>query len=153
LLIYLPGNSLQYEGVYFDEVYDDDEPPRVILRTTTVKRRFKEFVTLQSKLEEHSSLKPHLKGIKAPNRWLNLSFSKADAAATRKAMLERYLHQLCYHSTLGACPEVLQFMAYGDDGFYPDPLDIHDPKHLLSDRLEKVTIYIFSTSKNHTGSV
>lgn len=91
---------MQYEGVYFDEKFDD-QPPKVILRTTTVKRRFKEFLLLQSKLEEHTIWKPHLKGVKAPNRWLNLSFSKADAAATRKSMLERYLQQLCYHPVLG----------------------------------------------------
>jgi hypothetical protein len=109
-----------------------------------VKRKFKEFVLLQSKLEEHSQWKSHLKGIKAPNRWLNLSFSKADAAATRKAMLERYLHQLCYHPVLGASNEVLQFMAYGDDGFYPDSYEIQDPKHLLSDRLEKVRTMFYN---------
>lgn len=131
---------MQYEGVYFDEKYEDQEgqPRKVILRTTTVKRRFKEFLLLQSKLEEQSHWKPHLKGIKAPNRWLNLSFSKADAANTRKTMLERYITQLCTHPLLGTSREVLQFMAYGDEGFSLDPMDVNDPKHLLSTKLDKV---------------
>lgn len=134
--------SVQYEGVYFDEKYDG-VPRKVILRTTTIKRRFKEFLLLQSRLEAQGHLKPHLKGIKAPTRWLNLSFSKSDAANTRRTNLERYLYQLCTHPVLGTTKELLQFMAYGDDGFGFGPLEINDPKHLLSDKLDKVQIMMF----------
>lgn len=141
---------MQYDGVYFDEKYDD-HPRRVILRTTTAKRRFKEFLLLQARLEEQSQWKPHLKGIKAPNRWLNLSFSKDTATSTRKTMLERYLNQLCSHPVLGTSREVFQFMAYGDDGFSLDPLDINDPKHLLSTKLDKVIIHMLDiTRSNYT---
>lgn len=66
-------------------------------------------------------------------------------------MLERYLNQLCSHPVLGTSREVFQFMAYGDDGFSLDPLDINDPKHLLSTKLDKVIIHMLDiTRSNYT---
>lgn len=89
--------------------------------------------------------KPHLKGVKAPNRWLNLNFSKSDAAATeqRKALLEKYLQQLCYHPVLGHCEVLLEFMAYGEEGFH-----VFGSHQLSTDpftqRIDKVCIHILN---------
>lgn len=120
----------QYEGVYLEE-NDDGQLEKLVLRTTTIKRRFQEFLTLHNHLEENPLWRPHIKGIKAPSKWLNLSFAKSESANTaqKKSMLERYLHQLCYHPVLGFCPHLRQFMAYGEEGFYafvaPDAIPLH----------------------------
>lgn len=61
--------------------------------------RFREFLTLHAALEEDSRLRTAMKGVKGPNKWLNLPFSKLDSTtiATRKQFLEKYL-QVMYHS-------------------------------------------------------
>ncbi|CAL8078290.1 unnamed protein product [Orchesella dallaii] len=128
---------IQYEGVYFDDK-EEGQPQKIVYRTTTIKRKFKEFLTLQAHLEENSACKPHLKGIKTPTRWLNVSLTKSDAtvAHQRRAMLEKYLQQLCYHPVIGFCQELMIFMAYGEDGFCS--FEVGDPKDLLTHRLDKL---------------
>lgn len=55
--------------------------------------RFREFHTLHDALEGDTKLRAAMKGVKGPNKWLNLPFSKLDSAtiATRKQFLEKYL--------------------------------------------------------------
>lgn len=124
--------------MYSDEKEDERGPQKLVYRTTTIKRKFKEFLTLQAHLEENVACKPHLKGIKTPTRWTNVSLTKSDAivANQRRAMLEKYLQQLCYHPVIGFCHEVMVFMAYGEDGFCS--FEVGDPKDLLTHRLDKV---------------
>lgn len=129
---------IQYEGVYYEDK-EEDKPQKLVYRTTTIKRKFKEFLTLQAHLEENSACKPHLKGIKTPTRWTNVSLTKSDAtvANQRRAMLEKYLQQLCYHPIIGFCHEVMIFMAYGEDGLCSF-MEVGDPKDLLSHRLDRL---------------
>lgn len=50
---------LQYDAVY---VQESEDGPRLVLQTTSVKRRFQEFLNLQNRLEENPMFRSALKG-------------------------------------------------------------------------------------------
>ncbi|CAG7815828.1 unnamed protein product [Allacma fusca] len=139
---------IQYEGVYVEE-NDDGQLEKLVLRTTTIKRRFQEFLMLQSHMEESSLWRPHIKGIKAPNKWLNLSFTKSESTnlSQRKINLEKYLQQLCYHPVLGFCPQLRQFMAYGEEGFQAFASSDAIPLHRF-DKLAKKFTGVFNSLRD-----
>ena len=60
----------------------------------SVKRRYKEFVDLQSKMEENPLLKPLLKNIKAPSKFLNLPIGNMEneIIERRRKKLNEYLN-------------------------------------------------------------
>lgn len=108
--------TIQYDGIYIKHSEEDDT--QLVLQTTIVKRRFQEFINLQTRLEENPNLKPFLKGIKGPVKWLNLPFgTKTDDATTasRKIVLEKFLQQLCERVEIASSPALQEFLAYGSN--------------------------------------
>ena len=64
-----------------------------------VKRRYKEFVDLQSKLEENAELKSFLKSINGPSKFLNIPIYNMDEdiVERRRKKLNDYLKvNVCY---------------------------------------------------------
>ncbi len=94
-----------------------------MIHSRLVKRRFKEFLNLQRSLEANSKLRMALKGIKGPNKWLDLpsqSLSISNAGSStelemERILLERWLESLCRQPQIVLCPELRQFLAYRDD--------------------------------------
>ncbi|XP_065340031.1 uncharacterized protein LOC135939512 [Cloeon dipterum] len=116
------GNEVVAEGsglpyvlycIQYEVVVIGDGGPR--LAVMQVKRRFQEFLNLQSRLEEQPHLKAALRGVKGPSKWLALAFSKAgqQTTAQRQPVLERYLQQLCEQPVLARCEALQTFLAYG----------------------------------------
>ena len=102
--------------------------------------RFREFLNLQSALEDDPHLRLCLKGIKGPNKWLNLPFSKLDSGtiSTRKLFLEKYLQNIIQRPSLNSSLPLKEFLAYGSDAsvaFSKKPLELNVP------RLDKVIEY------------
>ncbi|XP_074656779.1 uncharacterized protein LOC141909989 [Tubulanus polymorphus] len=104
--------NIEYESWHRTE---DREAP--VLISKTVKRRFREFVILQERLEDHRKYKKLLRGIKAPSKWLTLPFAKMDNVLIkqRQSFLEKYLQQIVSIETLALSSEVKEFLAYGRD--------------------------------------
>ncbi|KAL0274583.1 UNVERIFIED_CONTAM: hypothetical protein PYX00_002682 [Menopon gallinae] len=111
--------SIQYDGIYKLKDQNNSEESELVLQTTVVKRKFQEFVKLQSRLEECSYLRSAMKGVRGPSKWLNLAFSgKTDESnpGNRKQALEQFLQQLCSKVEICAAPELHEFLAYGSSG-------------------------------------
>ncbi|XP_064113748.1 uncharacterized protein LOC135220521 [Macrobrachium nipponense] len=124
--------------------------PRMILQTNCVKRRFREFLTLHSALEDDQKLRSAMKGVKGPNKWLNLPFSKLDSTtiATRKQFLEKYLQSVIQRPELNISTPVKEFLAYGLDSsvsFVKKPLELHVPR--LDKLLAKTVSGVFHSIK------
>ncbi|GIY95741.1 sorting nexin-19 [Caerostris extrusa] len=107
---------IQYTGIFHDTAKSPDIP-HFVKQVVSIKRRFREFVTLQSKLEDNPSLKVHLKGIKGPSKWLVLPFSNLDKKniAERRLFLENYLKELCSSAAIAQSSELQEFLAYGGE--------------------------------------
>ncbi|GFS72010.1 sorting nexin-19 [Nephila pilipes] len=105
---------IQYTGIFHDTGKSSDVL-HFVKQVVSIKRRFREFVALQSKLEDNPSLKAHLKGIKGPSKWLVLPFSNLDKKyiAERKIFLENYLKELCNSPAISQSSELQEFLAYG----------------------------------------
>ncbi|KAF8784504.1 Sorting nexin-19 like protein [Argiope bruennichi] len=105
---------IQYTGIFHDTGKSSDIP-HFVKQVVSIKRRFREFVALQSKLEDNPSLKVHLKGIKGPSKWLVLPFSNLDKRniAERRIFLENYLRELCSSPAISQSSELQEFLAYG----------------------------------------
>ncbi|KAK3089975.1 hypothetical protein FSP39_008133 [Pinctada imbricata] len=89
------------------------------LRTQTVKRRFREFVNLQGRLEDNPSYKASLKDTKRPMRWFNsLPFGNMDRSSikSRKNRLETYLKALIVKPDVCNGQELREFFGYEGDG-------------------------------------
>ncbi|CAL4126515.1 unnamed protein product, partial [Meganyctiphanes norvegica] len=108
------GNSTTVEG---NEGETSASEPRMVLQTNCVRRRFREFLNLHSALEEDPKLRLSMKGVKGPNKWLNLPFSKLDSAtiASRRQFLEKYLQAVIQRSEVNISTQVKEFLAYGHD--------------------------------------
>ncbi|KAK7086619.1 hypothetical protein SK128_026148 [Halocaridina rubra] len=158
--------TIQYDAIYLceslppppsegDEERASNEPPpvpepRMVLQTNCVKRRFREFLTLHAALEEDSRLRTAMKGVKGPNKWLNLPFSKLDSTtiATRKQFLEKYLQSVIQRPELNISTPVKEFLAYGLDSsvsFIKKPLELHVPR--LDKLLAKTVSGVFHSLK------
>ncbi|GBM33383.1 Sorting nexin-19 [Araneus ventricosus] len=105
---------IQYTGIFHDTGKSSDVP-HFVKQVVSIKRRFREFVALQSKLEDNPFLKAHLKGIKGPSKWLVLPFSNLDKRniAERRVFLENYLRELCSSAVISQSSELQEFLAYG----------------------------------------
>ncbi|GAB1610640.1 hypothetical protein Ahia01_001350300 [Argonauta hians] len=82
-----------------------------------VKRRYREFCTLQQKLEEKNVYKKCLKDIKGPNRWQHTLFGNMDQenVTQRRKFLDNYLKNLIKKEMLCNGPELREFLAYEGD--------------------------------------
>uniref|UniRef100_T1JD26 PX domain-containing protein n=1 Tax=Strigamia maritima TaxID=126957 RepID=T1JD26_STRMM len=118
---------IEYEAWFLDNTspttisdscpYEDVAEHRMVLQGNQVKRRFREFCTLHSRLEENPRLRQHLQDIQKPNRWLSLPFNKTDKETIedRRTILEKYLQKLISKEELAASIELREFLAYGSD--------------------------------------
>lgn len=117
---------IEYEAWYLDpssietiesDSFVDISEPRMVLQGTQVKRRFREFRTLQDRLDKNASLRPYLQNIQKPSKWLELPFGKTDKETIeeRRVFLEKYLCELVRKEEIAASPELREFLAYGSD--------------------------------------
>ncbi|XP_022237467.1 sorting nexin-19-like [Limulus polyphemus] len=109
---------IQYEAPYILCPEDEDEfQSHWVKHLSTVKRRFREFLTLHSRLEENQETRKYLKGIKGPSKWLMTPFSALDKKniEERRVFLQSYLEKLCSREVVVNSPEMREFFAYGGD--------------------------------------
>ncbi|XP_071956375.1 uncharacterized protein [Antedon mediterranea] len=96
-------------------IWRGDEHPKEP-ETRLLKRRFREFTNLQSRLELNPHLKPLLKGMKDVPRKLQLvNRMNEDVVLQRKLSLERYLQNLCSISAICSSSEFQEFIAVEGD--------------------------------------
>ncbi|XP_055987446.1 sorting nexin-19 [Sorex fumeus] len=84
----------------------------------TVNRRYREFLNLQTRLEERSELRKFLKNVKGPKKLFpDLPFGNMDSdkVEARKSLLESFLKQLCAIPELANSEEVQEFLALNTD--------------------------------------
>lgn len=154
---------IQYDAIYLcespttiegsEEGSSESAPvsePRMVLQTNCVKRRFREFLTLHAALEDDTRLRAAMKGVKGPNKWLNLPFSKLDSTtiATRKQFLEKYLQSVIQRPEVNISTPVKEFLAYGSDAsisFVKKPLELNVPR--LDKLLAKTVSGVFHSLK------
>ncbi|CAI9539605.1 unnamed protein product [Staurois parvus] len=80
----------------------------------TVNRRYREFLNLQTRLEERADLRKFIKHIKGPKKFLpDLPFGNMDTekVEARKSQLESFLRQLCAVPEIASSEEVQEFLA------------------------------------------
>ncbi|NWX87793.1 SNX19 protein, partial [Nothoprocta pentlandii] len=84
----------------------------------TVNRRYREFLNLQTRLEEKPELRKFLKNIKGPKKLFpDLPFGNMDSdkVEARKSLLESFLKQLCAVPEIATSEEVQEFLALNTD--------------------------------------
>lgn len=84
----------------------------------TVNRRYREFLNLQTRLEEKSDLRKLLKNVKGPKKLFpDLPFGNMDSdrVEARKSLLESFLKQLCAIPEIANSEEVQEFLALNTD--------------------------------------
>lgn len=84
----------------------------------TVNRRYREFLNLQTRLEEKPELRKFLKNIKGPKKLFpDLPFGNMDSdkVEARKSLLESFLKQLCAVPEIANSEEVQEFLALNTD--------------------------------------
>ncbi|KAM4704294.1 sorting nexin-19 [Rhinophrynus dorsalis] len=84
----------------------------------TVNRRYREFLNLQTRLEEKAELRKFVKHIKGPKKLLpDLPFGNMDSekVEARKSQLETFLRQLCAVPEVASSEEVQEFLALNTD--------------------------------------
>ncbi|NWR62549.1 SNX19 protein, partial [Bucorvus abyssinicus] len=84
----------------------------------TVNRRYREFLNLQTRLEEKPELRKFLKNIKGPRKLFpDLPFGNMDSekVEARKSLLEPFLKQLCAVPEIANSEEVQEFLALNTD--------------------------------------
>ncbi|XP_019402558.1 PREDICTED: sorting nexin-19 isoform X1 [Crocodylus porosus] len=84
----------------------------------TVNRRYREFLNLQTRLEEKPDLRKFLKNIKGPKKLFpDLPFGNMDSdrVEARKSLLESFLKQLCAIPEITNSEEVQEFLALNTD--------------------------------------
>ncbi|OWF45493.1 sorting nexin-19-like [Mizuhopecten yessoensis] len=103
---------IQYEALY------STESNSVEIRTRSVKRRFREFVNLQARLEDNEAYRKSLKDVKGPRRWLSLPFGNMDkrSVESRRKSLETFLKSLIQKLDICNGFELKEFLAYEGDG-------------------------------------
>nr|4P2I_A Chain A, MKIAA0254 protein [Mus musculus]4P2I_B Chain B, MKIAA0254 protein [Mus musculus]4P2J_A Chain A, MKIAA0254 protein [Mus musculus]4P2J_B Chain B, MKIAA0254 protein [Mus musculus] len=80
----------------------------------TVNRRYREFLNLQTRLEEKPDLRKFIKNVKGPKKLFpDLPFGNMDSdrVEARKSLLESFLKQLCAIPEIGNSEEVQEFLA------------------------------------------
>lgn len=84
----------------------------------TVNRRYREFLNLQTRLEEKPDLRKFIKNIKGPKKLFpDLPFGNMDSdrVEARKSLLESFLKQLCAIPEVANSEEVQEFLALNTD--------------------------------------
>lgn len=84
----------------------------------TVNRRYREFLNLQTRLEEKSDLRKFIKNVKGPKKLFpDLPFGNMDSdrVEARKSLLESFLKQLCAIPEIANSEEVQEFLALNTD--------------------------------------
>ncbi|XP_037361543.1 sorting nexin-19 isoform X2 [Talpa occidentalis] len=84
----------------------------------TVNRRYREFLNLQTRLEEKSDLRKFIKNVKGPKKLFpDLPFGNMDndRVEARKSLLESFLKQLCAIPEIANSEEVQEFLALNTD--------------------------------------
>ncbi|XP_058400773.1 sorting nexin-19 isoform X1 [Diceros bicornis minor] len=84
----------------------------------TVNRRYREFLNLQTRLEEKSDLRKFIKNVKGPKKLFpDLPFGNMDSdrVEARKSLLESFLKQLCSIPEIANSEEVQEFLALNTD--------------------------------------
>ncbi|NXJ90026.1 SNX19 protein, partial [Corythaixoides concolor] len=84
----------------------------------TVNRRYREFLNLQTRLEEKPELRKFLKNVKGPKKLFpDLPFGNMDSdkVEARKSLLESFLKQLCAIPEIANSEEVQEFLALNTD--------------------------------------
>ncbi|XP_033742273.1 uncharacterized protein LOC117328815 [Pecten maximus] len=112
-------SSTQYTlyNIQYDALYNT-EANSLELRTRSVKRRFREFVNLQARLEDNEAYRKSLKDVKGPKRWLSLPFGNMDKRSVegRRKSLEAFLKSLIQKLDICNGSELKEFLAYEGDG-------------------------------------
>nr|KAI8732576.1 sorting nexin-19 [Biomphalaria glabrata] len=100
--------TIEYEALYFTE------EGKSVMRTGIVKRRYREFTNLQSRLEGQQAYKKYLKNLKVPKRWPTIPFKTLDkeTVETRRIFLEKYLKDLITNEAICNGPDLREFLAY-----------------------------------------
>ncbi|XP_032724837.1 sorting nexin-19 isoform X3 [Lontra canadensis] len=84
----------------------------------TVNRRYREFLNLQTRLEEKSDLRKFIKNVKGPKKLFpDLPFGNMDSdrVEARKSLLESFLKQLCAIPEIANTEEMQEFLALNTD--------------------------------------
>ncbi|KAL1781748.1 sorting nexin-19 isoform X1 [Sigmodon hispidus] len=84
----------------------------------TVNRRYREFLNLQTRLEEKPDLRKFIKNIKGPKKLFpDLPFGNMDSdrVEARKSLLESFLKQLCAIPEITNSEEMQEFLALNTD--------------------------------------
>ncbi|XP_039078544.1 sorting nexin-19-like [Hyaena hyaena] len=84
----------------------------------TVNRRYREFLNLQTRLEEKSDLRKFIKNVKGPKKLFpDLPFGNMDSdrVEARKSLLESFLKQLCAIPEIANSEEMQEFLALNTD--------------------------------------
>ncbi|KAB0364653.1 hypothetical protein FD754_008809 [Muntiacus muntjak] len=84
----------------------------------TVNRRYREFLNLQTRLEERSDLRKFIKNVKGPKKLFpDLPFGNMDSdrVEARKSLLESFLKQLCAIPEIANSEEMQEFLALNTD--------------------------------------
>ncbi|KAJ6656031.1 hypothetical protein lerEdw1_004436 [Lerista edwardsae] len=84
----------------------------------TVNRRYREFLNLQTRLEEKPDLRKFIKNIKGPKKiFPDLPFGNMDTekVEARKSLLESFLKQLCAIPEIANSEEMQEFLALNTD--------------------------------------
>jgi hypothetical protein len=91
------------------------DPEGMELRRAVVKRRFREFLNFQLRMESNAKLRNLLKGVKGPSKWVNSPFGKNEESTVtaRRQLLESFLQELCSKPGIFDSAEVLEFLGYG----------------------------------------
>ncbi|XP_060583829.1 sorting nexin-19-like [Ruditapes philippinarum] len=105
--------NVEYEALYQSDVGE------LVYKSGTVKRRFKEFINLQSRLEDNPVYKKSMKDVKGPKKILpSLPFGNMgkDTVDSRKELLETFLTSLVGKEDICNGEELKQFLGYCGDG-------------------------------------
>ncbi|KAH3898458.1 uncharacterized protein LOC127864827 [Dreissena polymorpha] len=105
--------KLEYDALYGTE---DGE---LVHRTGMVKRRYSEFINLQSRLEDNKDYKRRMKDIKGPKRMLpSLPFGNMgkETVESRKEQLELFIKSLLKCPDICNGEEMKQFLGFSGDG-------------------------------------
>ncbi|XP_006150698.1 sorting nexin-19 isoform X1 [Tupaia chinensis] len=84
----------------------------------TVNRRYREFLNLQTRLEEKPDLRKFIKNVKGPKKLFpDLPFGNMDSdrVEARKSLLESFLKQLCAIPEITNSEEMQEFLALNTD--------------------------------------
>ncbi|XP_047738440.1 uncharacterized protein LOC108669627 [Hyalella azteca] len=94
-----------------------DQTHRLILHTSSVQRRFREFVCLHEALWADPKLRVSLLGVTGPSRWRHLPHGKLTAATVsmRRTFLENYMRILLQRVDVNTSLTMRQFLCYGSD--------------------------------------